>query len=157
MAVIGYMLTWTTYGSWLQGDRRGWVKGGEVFEGNSYLEKVNRENISGSKVLFDNRQREIAGQAILFKAKKVGQRVYGLAVCNNHVHAVLENTDRLIGDVVSGYKKAATKELRKSGFEGKVWTKGFDKRYCESESEILRKVEYIRGHKGMDVYIEIFE
>ncbi len=26
--MIGYMLTWTTYGSWLQGDERGWRKDG---------------------------------------------------------------------------------------------------------------------------------
>ena len=24
--MVGYMLTWTTYGTWLQGDERGWVK-----------------------------------------------------------------------------------------------------------------------------------
>jgi len=26
--LFGYMLTWTTYGTWVQGDRRGFVKDG---------------------------------------------------------------------------------------------------------------------------------
>jgi hypothetical protein len=26
--IIGYMVTWTTYGSWLPGDERGYVKDG---------------------------------------------------------------------------------------------------------------------------------
>ncbi len=28
-SMIGYMLTWTTYGTWLRGDKRGYVKDGE--------------------------------------------------------------------------------------------------------------------------------
>ncbi len=29
---IGYMVTWATYGSWLQGDKRGYVKNGKIFQ-----------------------------------------------------------------------------------------------------------------------------
>jgi len=29
--LVGYMVTWTTYGSWLQGDKRGFVKDGKIF------------------------------------------------------------------------------------------------------------------------------
>jgi hypothetical protein len=30
MPVIAYHLTWATYGTWLPGDARGWVKWGEL-------------------------------------------------------------------------------------------------------------------------------
>jgi len=30
--MIGYMLTWTTYRTWLQGDKRGYVKDDEKTE-----------------------------------------------------------------------------------------------------------------------------
>ena len=30
MPALAYHLTWTTYGTWLPGDARGWVKWGEV-------------------------------------------------------------------------------------------------------------------------------
>jgi len=39
--LIGYMVTWTTYGSWLQGDKRGYVKNGEILLAEKILEKSN--------------------------------------------------------------------------------------------------------------------
>jgi len=37
--IIGYMLTWTTYGTWLQGDARGYVKNGKILSENKGLER----------------------------------------------------------------------------------------------------------------------
>jgi len=28
--IIGYMVTWTTYGTWLQGEKKGYVKNGKI-------------------------------------------------------------------------------------------------------------------------------
>ena len=44
--LIGYMLTWTTYGSWLQGDKRGYVKNGEILGSNPELYKSNQDNMT---------------------------------------------------------------------------------------------------------------
>jgi len=45
---LGYMLTWTTYGSWLQGDERGYVKDGQTLRGDKELiylcEKFQKEH-----------------------------------------------------------------------------------------------------------------
>jgi len=35
--IIGYMITWTTYGSWLQGGKRGYVKNGKILPANDKL------------------------------------------------------------------------------------------------------------------------
>ena len=45
--MVGYMLTWTTYGTWLQGDERGYVKDGRILGGNEALEKANRQSQQG--------------------------------------------------------------------------------------------------------------
>ena len=42
--IIGYMLTWTTYGTWLQGDKRGYVKNGIILSVNQKLQTANRNN-----------------------------------------------------------------------------------------------------------------
>ena len=34
---VGYMVTWTTYGSWLQGDKRKYVKDGKVLDGDEHI------------------------------------------------------------------------------------------------------------------------
>ncbi len=38
---LGYMITWTTYGTWLQGDKRGYVKEGEISGENKRLREAN--------------------------------------------------------------------------------------------------------------------
>ena len=31
--IIGYMVTWTTYGTWVQGEKKGYVKNGKTWPG----------------------------------------------------------------------------------------------------------------------------
>ncbi len=42
---LGYMITWTTYGTWLQGDEKGWVKDGEVLKKNEQLRRDNEQRL----------------------------------------------------------------------------------------------------------------
>jgi hypothetical protein len=44
---VGYMITFTTYGTWLQGDKRGYVKDGKEFDSNKELLDANRKAMSG--------------------------------------------------------------------------------------------------------------
>jgi len=39
---IGYMITWTTYGSWLQGEKKGYVKNGKILAQNDKLKSANQ-------------------------------------------------------------------------------------------------------------------
>ena len=41
--MVGFMATWTTYGTWLQGDKRGYVKKGITLGSNAQLEKSNKQ------------------------------------------------------------------------------------------------------------------
>ena len=41
--MLGYMITWTTYGTWLQGDKRGYVKDGKIYKKNPQLEQKNKQ------------------------------------------------------------------------------------------------------------------
>ncbi len=144
--VIGYMLTWTTYGTWLQGDRRGYVKDGEVLEGDPVLEAVNRESMGGGAVRFGAREKAVVREAIIRAASMLGQRVYAVAVCSNHVHLVVGSTTTKVGEAARLYKSAGTKAVRKLGREGRIWTKGYDKRFCYNEVDLAARVEYVDGH-----------
>jgi hypothetical protein len=35
--IAAYMVTWTTYGSWLPGDERGYVKDGQILAGDASI------------------------------------------------------------------------------------------------------------------------
>ena len=146
--MIGFMATWTTYGTWFQGDRRGYVKNGITLGANAQLEKSNEELLKHDKILIPKTLRKTVENAILKEAKAIGQQVYAIAICSNHVHIVVESTDDKCGYSVGRFKRAATKALRKYGFVDKVWTKGYDKRYCYSQNDLETRIKYVQRHKS---------
>lgn len=99
------------------------------------------------KINIPKNLRIIVKNAILKEAEEIGQKVYAIAVCGNHVHIVVERVSKRCGYSVGRFKKAATKELRKYGYNDKVWTKGLDKRYCYSEQELEKKIKYLQRHE----------
>lgn len=146
--MLGYMLTWTTYGSWLQGDRRGWVKDGKIFQPDTGLEHSNQQNMKTSKMILSKEQKEITYEAICNESIALNQKIFAHKVCSNHVHIVAETIDLAIGRVVSHYKNAVRLTLQDNGFDGKLWTKGFDKRYCINDEELNARIQYVRNHKS---------
>lgn len=146
--MIGFLATWTTYGTWLQGDRKGYVKNGATLEANAELEKSNRELLKHNKIKIPKSLRNTVKDAILKEAEEIGQKVYAIAVCSNHIHIVVESIGKSCGYSVGRFKKAATKALRKYGFTDMVWTKGFDKRYCYHHCELETKIRYVQRHEG---------
>ena len=144
--MIGYMVTWTTYGTWLQGDKRGYVKDGEVLEENKHLRESNIDGQQGETVRLVRDEREIVYKVILEEAKKSGQKIQAMAVCCRHVHVVAESTEEPIEVIVGRYKNAARAALGKSGFAGRVWTRGFDKRFCFDEEALAGRVKYVKRH-----------
>jgi len=70
--IPGYMLTWTTYGSRLQGDARGYVKNGKILRENKRLEQANRKMLIGGRFKLKKEQREVVRRAILPEAERIG-------------------------------------------------------------------------------------
>jgi hypothetical protein len=140
------MITFTTFGSWLQGDNRGYVKDGQTFEGNEQLLDANKKEMHQDAVKLNYYQKEIVKKAILEEARELNQKIFAILVWSTHVHIVAENIEETVGKVTGRYKASATKALRETGCEGKVWTKGYNKRFCFKEEELRAKIEYVNGH-----------
>jgi len=140
------MITWTTYGTWLQGDERGYVKNGQILPPNQSLEDSNKQNLSREPVRLSDTHRQIVQNAILEKADQLNQKIFVLSVSSNHVHIVAEYISMPIGLVVRHYKGAAQSALRKIGLSGNIWTKGFDKRYCFNEQTLKKRIDYVKSH-----------
>src|SRR4030067_3041236 len=86
--MIGYMVTWTTYGSWLPGEERDYVKSGKTLPGNPKILKASQARQKSATVKLDVRQKAIVRQAILDEGERIGQTIEALEVCANHVHIV---------------------------------------------------------------------
>ena len=145
--MIAYMLTWTTYGTWLQGDERGYCKDGKTLAANSGLYNSNYNSLKHKPVYLSDQQRDVAKNGIHKEAKRIGQHVYALTVRNNHIHLILEKTEDTIESTAHRYKRTATHVLRKEGVKGNVWTKGYDKRYCFNRDDLNARIEYVLKHE----------
>jgi REP element-mobilizing transposase RayT len=148
--IIGYMVTWTTYGSWLQGDKRGYVDNGRICQRDDTLLQSNLKRLKNPATKLDMKHREIVRRAIINKARQINQKIHAIAVCSNHVHIVVDCANESIEKVVSYYKNAARLALRADGFDGRIWTRGFDKRFCFNQKQLESKIKYVKKHNKDD-------
>ncbi|OQA02724.1 MAG: hypothetical protein BWY69_00898 [Planctomycetes bacterium ADurb.Bin401] len=144
--MIGYMLTWRTYGTWLQGDERGYIKDGQLLNQNQKLEQANKENLKKEPIEFNAMQIEAVKKSIIQEAKRLNQKIYALSVLPNHIHLLVEKIDESIESTAAFYKTTARISLYKNGLEGKIWAKGYDKRYIFTQEELLNRMVYILKH-----------
>ena len=139
------MVTWTTYGSWLPGDKRGYVENGRILEGNKQIREACENLQKYPTVKLNQMEREIVSTAIIKEAERIGQKIEALAVCSNHIHIASRPGVKSIERTVSMYKSAATRALR-SLRKRDIWTKSFDKRFCFSEADFASRINYINKH-----------
>ncbi len=144
--VLGYMLTWTTYGSWLQGDKRKYVKNGQILDPNTSLESKNKENMKHPEVSLTPAQRKIIEKAIIEESAVLKQNIYVIVVRKSHVHLVTNCNFISAASAVSHYKNAARLAMESSGFVGRLWTKGFSTRYCFDEDQLNKVIQYVNRH-----------
>ncbi|MCK5000682.1 MAG: hypothetical protein KAS23_14160 [Anaerohalosphaera sp.] len=149
--MVGYMLTWTTYGSWLQGDERGYVATGVVLGDNESLKRHNQQEMAGEEVCLSEIQRCIVGKAITAEASNLNKKVYAMTVGSRHAHVVLDWDMHEIGTIAGKLKRAATVALREASVEGKVWTKGYDVRYCYDIDALHSRIEYVEKHGSKEM------
>jgi len=69
---LGYMITFTTYGTWLQGDERGYVKDAIIRPENERLKQANRQSQVQNAVRLSEAQQKAVREAILREAASRG-------------------------------------------------------------------------------------
>ncbi len=145
--IVGYMVTWTTYGSWLPGDERGYVKDGQILPGDVRILRRNIKRQKKATVKLDTKEKQIVKQVIIAEARRIKHKIEALVVYSNHVHLLARPPCDSIEEVTGRYKSLTTRALWENGRKGRIWTKGFDKRYCFSEEDLERRIDYIQNHK----------
>jgi REP element-mobilizing transposase RayT len=145
--MVGYMVTWTTYGTWLQGDKRKYVKDGEILPADKELEEANKRQQKSETVRLTNEQKKVVKDVVLKEAQRIGQEILALSVFSNHVHVVVGSTNESIENTVSRYKNVATCALKKTGLTERIWTRGFNKKFCFSSEELEEKIAYVSHHQ----------
>ena len=143
---LAYMIAWTTYATWLQGDERCYVTKGKIRTPDKAIADSNRSRLSKQPVKLSPSHQHIVANTIIQTAEKLNQQIHAFSVSSTHVHILAEYIHKPIGRVVSHYKNSAHAALRTTGFTGRFWTRGFDKRYCFDKNAIDNRIAYINAH-----------
>ena len=141
---LAILLTMTTYGTWLRGDRRGWVDDGLVLPPNPDLEAADRLRMKHDVFLFDPSQFLAIGDMIGRSLReRFGVRLLALTVQTWHVHVVVAATEHAVEKIVKCAKDAVRWGLRPGR---PIWSDGYDKRFCFDEQSVLCRIGYVERH-----------
>src|SRR5689334_6247488 len=109
---LAYFLTWTTYGTWLPGDDRGWVKKSKGFQPPDHkIEHEARRKLRESPLTLNPKQRQPVETTIRQHCAIRGWELMAVACRTNHVHVVVSAP--VAPDIVMSQLKAwCTRNLK---------------------------------------------
>ena len=158
-----WLLTWTTYGTWLPGDERGFVSnvvdgdGPEVRHntpGTPYdrdmpeLKQAARAKLVGEPIDLDRDRASILVVQFQETASYRGWALLAAAVMRNHCHVFVgvpgdPEPDTLLRDFKSYGSRALNRRWPKPP-SGTWWTEGGSKRKKAGERKIVTTIHYVR-------------
>ena len=152
---LAYFLTWTVYGTFLQGDRRWWRKRGSGSRPpQPLLERWHRERLKHEIILLNQSHRDIVKRAIQRHCEFRGWKLWEANPRSNHVHVVVTANGYSGKKVRDQLKANATRELRQQYavfIDRPVWSVGGDWKCINSENALERAILYAgEGQEKMD-------
>ena len=152
---LAYFVTWTVYGTFLQGDGRWWRKRGSGLQPpQPLLEQWHRERLKHEIILLNRSHRDIVKRAIQRHCEFRGWKLWEANPRSNHVHVVVTASGYTGKKVRDQLKANATRELRQHYpvFKNRpVWSVGGDWKCIDSEDDLERAILYAgEGQERMD-------
>jgi REP element-mobilizing transposase RayT len=155
---LAYFLTWTTYGTWLPGDERGWVeKPGQFRAPDVSLKRAARQLMTESALTLDVEQRRLVEEMIAAHCRIRGWHLHAVSVRTQHVHVVVTAPGRHPEVVMDQFKAWCTrnlKELERSrrSAGGKIrqnwWTQRGSRRWLNDTESLDAAIRYVVEGQG---------
>jgi hypothetical protein len=133
------MFTMTTYGTWLRGDRRGWVDDGIILPPDPELESADLRRLKHPVYQFPEPRLQAIGTML-------GESLItllALSVETWHVHFVVGANTHDVAALAKCAKDAVRWGLR---LDRPLWTDGYDKRFCFDDESTRNRVRYVERH-----------
>lgn len=148
---LAFFITWTTYGTWLPGDERGWNRKdeGDIQKPDPEREAAARKTMTEPEFHLCEEHRATVRATIL---KHCGIRGWHPHVVNprsNHVHVVVTAHGYDPKTVRDQLKAWCTRKLKGAGVKReKFWTEGGSKKSVNTEEDLDRVIFY--ASEGQD-------
>ncbi len=164
--VFALLITWTCYGTWLPGDRRGYVSNTLEPEG-SYRPKQNapgtpyaeddaatrrraRSLQKWPSVLLARESAACVARALVQAARDRNWRILRAAIMANHVHVLVTDCPDdgpHVRRVLKGTTQAALSDG--AGWNRRWWTAGGSDRYLHTDEAVWQAARYVAKQWGI--------
>jgi REP element-mobilizing transposase RayT len=159
-----WLLTWTTYGTWLPGDARGFVSAVDDGEGGTTIHNIPgtpvdadwqslhefaKAKLQSAPVFLDLPEAREIERQLRETAAFRGWRLTSMAIMRNHVHLVVGVPgDPNPEDLLRDFKSYASRALnRLAGPKKRWWTESGSRRKLKTDASILNATAYVRDQK----------
>ena len=163
---VGYLLTWTTYGTWMRGDARGYV--GETLQPDgSVLPRVNEPGknysaddsltlttdlarLKNRPVLLGQSEATVVAEALVELSRRRAYMIRSAAVMSDHVHVAMDAEPEEARWAIRRFKSITAVRLsqRFGSPSGRWWTREGSKRIKESRSAYEAAIRYVANQSG---------
>ena len=160
-----WLLTWTTYGSWLPGDERGFVSrqrdddakhrihnlpGTHYSAAQQDLEESARERMQGHPVKLGEAEARTAFDAFVEAANAHQIVLLAVSVMADHVHVLCQGAQDG-GELLRLLKGVSARRLGQRHTmqdAPRWWTKSGSRRHIKAREDLTAAIEYVRGQQG---------
>jgi REP element-mobilizing transposase RayT len=144
---LAYLISWTTYGTWLPGDTRGWVKKGTPGIQAADEERLQnaRQQLEETPIVLNATQRNLVEDTIKAHCEIRGWRLHAVNARTNHVHAVITAPLRpeVVMDQLKAWCSRRLNELAKASRK-RWWTRHGSTKWINDEGYLENAVHYVR-------------
>lgn len=171
-----WLVTCTTFGTWLPGDPRGfqtwrgreyvpppkrYAKPGEpTYHAVDYVAeyKAATDSLTQESVSFNEVQRHIVVGAIVDDIAETAVLPAILAVGDVHLHVLAKFGSLRIRPTMGRFKAAATKELHRGKIDSdRVWTRGCHMKSKGSREEFIAAFRYVQRHEHEGCVVHVWD
>ena len=142
----GYFITWTVYGTFLQGDSRWWRKRAEGERPpQPLLEQWHRDRLKHDVILLNEDHRKVVEAEVQHHCERRGWKLWVVNPRTNHVHVVV-SASGYEGEKVRDQLKAnctrGIREIDSRFLDRPVWTTKGDVQFLKKDNDLEKAIEY---------------
>ena len=143
---LAYFLTWTSYGTWLPGDERGWNRKDEpdVQRPNPFVAEMAESRMKETEFRLSVDDRQIVEATIRKHCAIRSWPLHALNARSNHVHVVVTARGYRPETVRDQFKAWCTRKLKAvHKTRTSFWTEGGSRRWINTDDDLAAAVVYV--------------
>jgi REP element-mobilizing transposase RayT len=155
---LAFFLTWTTYGSWLPGDERGWTRAGKpgTEPPSRLFVEMARSEMKATAYTLSSKARALVESTIRRHCEIRGWALHSVNARTNHVHVVVTAASYHPKTVRGQFKTWCTRRLKElEPQRSRFWTEGGSCRWINQEADLEAAMLYVaeaqdRKHRDVE-------